>query len=539
MGITLGPILHAAQGDVDTWRLSIHVMVNHDDRALCEVRVEISGQPVGSRILVADFSAHQRSIWRFDVGLPREAVDKTVRYALFDGRTVHTESEFVVPARSRIPRTAFFSCNGFSSERVLRRVADPDALWTKMFEEHEQGRNWPRAHVDTPSAIHLLMGGGDQIYADGIEILRDLDTRADRDLDFAPTGVFDRALGQYLALYEERWSRGGFAKMAARVPCVFTWDDHDIFDGWGSHRKSVQDNPCYQEVFEAARQAFYALQLGIPPTLGTPATGLVRRASTDSRHVLQYLRLYAEKTCLDVILLDLRSDRTRNRVLSEAQWRDLRDTLLESGKESPDHLLVVSSIPVVYLRFRAISWLLERMASTTVEIEDDLRDQWEHPAHRGQRDRLLMNLLAHQQQSRSRVTFISGDVHAGAKGEIVSSLSAHTPKAGSEPARILQVVSSGIVHPSPSVIERSAVELLGSDGAHEFTPGVVTRMLEVDGAGERIWARNFLLLDMDWDAHSGSARLWMRFVVEGRSISTQIAVPGWPGRDSVRAQPFP
>ena len=41
---------------------------------------------------------------------------------------------------------------------------------------------------------------------------------------------------EYVRLYCERWGKGsGFADMAARVPMVMTWDDHDVFDGWGSH----------------------------------------------------------------------------------------------------------------------------------------------------------------------------------------------------------------------------------------------------------------------------------------------------------------
>lgn len=37
-----------------------------------------------------------------------------------------------------------------------------------------------------------------------------------------------------------------------------TWDDHDIFDGWGSYPDDLQNCPVFQGCFQAARR-FYLL----------------------------------------------------------------------------------------------------------------------------------------------------------------------------------------------------------------------------------------------------------------------------------------
>lgn len=39
---------------------------------------------------------------------------------------------------------------------------------------------------------------------------------------------------------------------------TMTWDDHDIFDGWGSYPDTIQNCPVFQGCFHAAKR-FYLL----------------------------------------------------------------------------------------------------------------------------------------------------------------------------------------------------------------------------------------------------------------------------------------
>jgi phosphodiesterase/alkaline phosphatase D-like protein len=47
----------------------------------------------------------------------------------------------------------------------------------------------------------------------------------------------------------------------ARIPTVMMWDDHDIFDGWGSFSEPMQHSPVFQTLFNHARRAFWVFQL--------------------------------------------------------------------------------------------------------------------------------------------------------------------------------------------------------------------------------------------------------------------------------------
>ncbi len=47
----------------------------------------------------------------------------------------------------------------------------------------------------------------------------------------------DHCFQGYLTLY----ARPEIAHLAARVPSVMMWDDHDIFDGWGSLPERLLD----------------------------------------------------------------------------------------------------------------------------------------------------------------------------------------------------------------------------------------------------------------------------------------------------------
>lgn len=532
MTILCGPILHLEQGTRDLWKFSVHVLTDLPaDAPQGSIRLgaDLADATVGGATLVAAFPEVGRTVWCCPVAVPRTATQRLLTYTLRTADENYQIDRVAIPARDRLPAMAFFSCNGFSSEELWRKTGDPNGLWRRLWEEHARGCEG--AQPDRPSAIHVLLGGGDQVYADSLPVLQELDRLSDRDLGRLRESTERRrtALKQYLDLYAERWTQTEVFALLARVPGVFTWDDHDILDGWGSHRSAIQDSPAYRDVFAAAREAFCAMQLGggrggrRPPLL----------APTGDRpegHFLQAVTLHATDQELELVLLDLRNDRTGDRVLSDAQWDGLKTVLAraEAAPAGPGrHLLVISAVPVVYLRFKAVSWILRNVVPGVQEVEDDLLDQWEHPAHLGERARLLMGLLRHQAAAQRRVTLLSGDVHAGALGRIESSRPEHRAATGIEPARIHQLTSSGIVHPSPNGWQRWFLELLGAEGCNEVTSGVTTDMLPLDSRTERLWSRNFLLLDVEPASAGGAHQLWARYVAEDWPLTRMITIPPW------------
>lgn len=50
----------------------------------------------------------------------------------------------------------------------------------------------------------------------------------------------------YFGHYCKHFSEPGFAAALANVPYTFVWDDHDIFDGWGSYPDYLQHSAVFQ-----------------------------------------------------------------------------------------------------------------------------------------------------------------------------------------------------------------------------------------------------------------------------------------------------
>ena len=94
-------------------------------------------------------------------------------------------------------------------------------------------------HSDSP--YHLLLMGGDQIYADSIwEVVPSIKRWSEKKAERRSTAPFTPTMGRqverfYFELYCSRWAQAEPARMFTRIPTVMMWDDHDIFDGWGSY----------------------------------------------------------------------------------------------------------------------------------------------------------------------------------------------------------------------------------------------------------------------------------------------------------------
>ncbi|MEM9553420.1 MAG: alkaline phosphatase D family protein [Acidobacteriota bacterium] len=561
MSIQLGPILHAAVSDRDTWRFTLLLaLADIDDPATqitIEAELDAAAAPadpapaVGAPHRVADFrDAVGWTVWTWPVEAPRAATEQTLTYRIqgVDDEPLVVD-RVAVPALGHLPRLALVSCNGFSDSKRGRDVDEPYEMWRRMDTRHRRGL--AGGHPDDPSGFHLLVGSGDQIYADQIDVLQELDKKSISEAQsLRSVSAWERkALPQYLRLYREIWSEEPVSAMLARIPALFTWDDHDILDGWGSHRDGIQTSLGYLGAYAAARKAFLALQLAADPTEVTPPRHVVRaRTETEaaSSHLLQALSFRTDDRWLDLVALDLRSERSRDKVLSPAQWRELKawleryvDDCAQADQSvdlpSPDdtaeddsvqevarHLVIVSSIPVVYLRFRGATHPLGSLVLGQLGFEDDILDHWEHSRHQGERERLLMTLFDVQARSRARVTMLSGDVHLAGRGRVTSTRREHQRRAVNQEARIEQIISSGIVHPPPTVLERSAISLAGDPGPHELIAGIESRLLDFDAEYQLLPQRNFAALSVD--GPDGPGRLWVEWVTEDGATRRQTVI---------------
>ena len=161
------------------------------------------------------------SFWRFKIEIPLSEQEEEIFYSINGG----VESSFWVPAYGQNMRWVGHSCNGFSAGVDTDAFNGPDPLWHDVLREHEK------------KPIHVLVGGGDQLYCDPLTKepeLQDWVTAADaKTKDAMPmTDDIRFALDRFFFNKYTAWFRGGaFGKAISKIPMLNICDDHDIIDG--------------------------------------------------------------------------------------------------------------------------------------------------------------------------------------------------------------------------------------------------------------------------------------------------------------------
>ena len=481
----LGPVLGFRGVSAVGWKISVLTVT---DGAAPKVTVDRPANIVATPPRSIGKSG-ANTAWRSDVTIPQKAtVETRVSYRVGTNEAY----SFVVPAVNMTPRTAYGSCNGFSDPKAMKSVNENNYLWDVLFKKH---RNRP---------YHLMMLGGDQIYADTLWTMvpavgawAELPFKDGNKAPFTP--AMKAALDQfYFDLYCSRWSQPEPAQVLASVPSVMMWDDHDIIDGWGSYKPERQASPVFQGLFEIARKHFITFQLHgssedkADPAFITPHTGL------------SYGHSFGK---LAILAVDMRSERSQNQVLSRESW----DLVLEwvDKQTGLEHLYVMSSIPVVHPTFTLLESLLGVVPGNQ-GIEDDLKDHWSSRSHLAERLRFVHRLLKFAADKGTRVTILSGDVHIAALGIIESK------RAGAiinNSQVINQLTSSGIVHPAPPALVTFALDRL-FDNTEELDRGITATMEKFPGTQKRfLGGRNWLSLEPD--APDGLGRIWANWFAEG------------------------
>lgn len=394
-----------------------------------------------------------------------------------------------VPGRAQTPRIAYASCNGFSVPGEMRRTEDRNVSWKSLGREHAR------------LPFHLLLLGGDQIYADELwtaipELRRFNERPRSERLTFRADAALARAIEQfYVETYCQRLTPQPIASALGSIPTLMMWDDHDIFDGWGSYSDEEQASDVFQTVFDVARRCFSLFQLQSDPR--APSWPALPGQSGFNA----LLRLGE----LGLLILDLRSERTQHQVLSPATW-DVVLTALDAT-QGLRHLLVMSSIPIVHPDLSVAEDALDLLPAEQ-DLEDDLHDQWGSYSHRTERLRLVHRLLDFADAQGTRVTILSGDVHVAALGVIEST---RRPVRRLNANVINQLTCSPIVHPPPPRIVRWLLERLGEQ-VNELDRGITAQMLHFPGTDYRFVARrNWLSLELE---NEGKRRIWANWFIE-------------------------
>jgi hypothetical protein len=526
MPLLMGPVLSFRGCDDGNWNLTAVVVAKDDPGDLTA-----GGNAVKAEILWEQGNA---TAFRYSFAFPMGAIEATATYTV-DG----TDYKVAIPAATQSPRMAYASCNGFSSGKLKNKVDDVNYLWTTMARKHgldpvrsalPQDGDGPEVKKQEP--YHLLLLGGDQVYADEmwdkVDIMKDWARKTFANGNKAKASdTMRRTLDAfYFGLYIEHWSQPAMAQMMAHVPAITMWDDHDIIDGWGSYPVERQNCDVYGAIWNSAVKAFAVFQQHLkederrPGTIGDAAPDWWKQTATADKPTEQRKGAFSfayKVGSVAIIAIDMRSQRTsESQVIGKAHWDEIYDWIKQGIPGDVVHLLVMSSIPVVYPGFDTLEKLLGFIPGHQ-DLEDDLRDHWNSVPHKDERVRMVRNLL--EAPGKVRVTLLSGDVHVAALGIIKS---VRDTNADSE-AVINQLISSGVVHPGPGAAVVFALNHL-FDSEDEIDRDIFGQMKEFRDKAKFVGKRNYLSIEPDPD--TAKPRLWCNWLVENtRFPYTKVIQP--------------
>jgi hypothetical protein len=505
----MGPILGFRGAEAGKWQTSALIVTQGDDD---EPELKFGAKESKAKVIPLR-SLGNRYAWRFEWAVDQTDNEQPVDYSINGG----VKFQYVVPKKNQPLRIAYGSCFGFSSLKYMNKVQDKNAMWSVLKGKHEDSSQNKKPY-------HLMMMGGDQVYADSmwetVPVIKEWSDRSNKkrfDEPFTPE--MEQAVENfYFDLYCQRWTQEVPAAVMRQIPSLMMWDDHDIFDGWGSYPKHQHESNVYQGIFKHARENFRLFQLQAKDDTDLGKATLLGQSGFT----------YAYKVGdLAILALDMRSERTQDQVMSPQTWDRVYDWLsINFAKVNPDakkpspsreHLFVMSSIPLVYVNTNmleaAFGWLPGQQ-----DLEDDFKDQWLSRTHQEERIRLIHRLLKFSKETSCRVTVVSGDVHVAALGYIQSERDPQVDEANV----INQFISSAMVHTPPPGVVLYMMEKVMGDKVEEVDRGISARMLKFPGTSKRfLGARNWLSLILD-----EQSRVWGEWYVEGETTPyTKVVHP--------------
>ncbi|KXZ56912.1 hypothetical protein GPECTOR_1g822 [Gonium pectorale] len=370
------------------------------------------------------------NFWRWDMTLQLGPVPTTIEYAVIFSTdhffTTPTRYRFQLPSAAQTWHWGFYSCNGFHDPKDEAAKGGIQPLW----------RDVMRVHATQP--LHAMVGGGDQLYCDDVWNVPSLrqwtsiqDKPSRNSYPFSQAMV-NETYDYYFRNYTHHFGKEVFRDALASIPQVMIWDDHDIFDGWGSYPAQLQNCPVFAGVFYVARKFYLLFQCHATEdnyrqlNKGWGLTGL------------SLTRMLGSSTA--VVALDSRGERTREAVLRPATWAAFQDQVakLPAGVR---HVVVLATVPVIYPTVPCLEDAMDALAGTGImgnamslflqktglssqiysqfgepELLDDLLDHWSAKTHEEEKT-WFVHLMQDLAAARGiRFTLLSGDVHCAGVG---------------------------------------------------------------------------------------------------------------------------
>ncbi|KAK0392276.1 hypothetical protein NLU13_1772 [Sarocladium strictum] len=476
------------------------------------------------------YSDSRNTFWQFDIVVPMGESERQFEYEVPEMR-YSTDykprlNRFFIPALTESMRIMFHSCNGFSVG-TDEEAWSGAALWNDVMRKHSQ------------VPFHVMVGGGDQIYNDGIRVNGPLRPWTDiknpkkrREYPF-PEKLRAECDDYYLKNYIRWYNISPFAYANGQIPQLNIWDDHDIIDGFGSYTDHFMRCAVFRGIGGTAHKYYMLFQHHLPPppsTFTTDSTasqtdgqgadpnGLlhvhVAPPKTDESYIWgQKAGPYVAEKSLNIytrlgarmalVGIDARVERTRHQInypeTYDLIFERLRSELKKAaGSDQPiKHLILLLGIPIAYPR---LTWLENILRSPligpvkfmskrfgvggglfnqfdgSVDLLDDLDDHYTARVHKKERTMLIERMQRIAAEFSVRVTILGGDVHLAALGRFYSNPSLKVP-VEEDHRYMANVVSSAIVNkPPPQAV---ANLLARRNKIHHLNPETDETLLDI------------------------------------------------------------
>jgi hypothetical protein len=445
-----------------------------------------------------------KAFWRFMIHLPIQQFESrwqdTIKGLTYADEATNTEKPqvFVVPSISQSMRILFHSCNGFSVGTDVEAWSGP-ALWNDVL----------RMHAQRP--FHVMLGGGDQIYNDGVRVDGPLKpwtaiSTPHKRREFPFDNKMRADCDDYYFQNYVRWyGHAPFSTANGQIAQVNIWDDHDIIDGFGSYTDRFMRCSVFRGIGGIAHKYYLLFQHHMAPPKSTYTTDAPQTTSAgldgtdadpaqlkktfvmtddvqDPSFIIgQKPGPYVEERSRSIFAqlgariafcgIDARTERTRHQINYPETYRMIFDRLNKefSANKELKHLILLLGVPIAYPR---LQWLENILSSPiigpikflnkrfgfagglfnqfdgSVDLLDDLDDHYTAHQHKHERRDLVHMLQAFSKEHSVRVTILGGDVHLAAIGRFFSNPKLGVP-AEQDFRYMPNVVSSAITNKPP------------------------------------------------------------------------------------------
>ncbi|KAI0253869.1 hypothetical protein BJV78DRAFT_1189908 [Lactifluus subvellereus] len=409
-----------------------------------QARMRRKRQSSGKRFITYTF-------WRFLIQIPLGSDEMSIQYSVNSGM----EMDFVVPGRRQTMRLAAYSCNGFSAGVNPDDFRGPgfqsgyDPVWVDLLAKHAE------------QPFHVLVGGGDQLYCDGVTREPELQEwinhpKHEAKKQYPLTQEILTAIDRfYFNHYCQIFRSGAFARANSSIPMLnmlgrpsyifslacynrhpLTLDDHDPDD--------LQRAPVFNAIgsrgyfFFLLFQCFINVSLdGVDDRPGAhPIKSLIIGSPGAYMPFPSHSFLTPVGPTVWVLMLDCRAERKLAQVCSLEEYKKVFEQLHALPNEV-QHLIIQLGIPIAYPRMVFLESILASKLNPLVtlgrsgslglkgfvnkfnadaELLDDLNDHWTSKYHKAERNWFIGQLQLFAQHRKIRITFLSGDVHCAAVG---------------------------------------------------------------------------------------------------------------------------